>query len=103
MTLKEIHRTLEKFGMIKIDAEGRAFDPTLHHAMMNVERADMDEKMVAEELRTGYLYNNKVLRPSLVAVSVKPKNSSETDDIAQDGESQANSREADDSENTNHD
>jgi molecular chaperone GrpE len=78
MTLKEMHRTLEKYGITKIDAVGKAFDPTIHHAMMNVERDDMDEKMVAEELRPGYLYHDKVLRPSLVAVSVKPTENRET-------------------------
>lgn len=71
MTLKELHRTLEKFGLSKIDAEGKKFDPAIHHAMMNVERDDIDEKLVAEELRAGYTYRDKVLRPSLVAVSVK--------------------------------
>lgn len=73
MTLKEIHRTLEKFGLSKIPADGKKFDPTVHHAMMNVERDDMEEKMVAEELRSGYTYRDKVLRPSLVAVSAKPQ------------------------------
>lgn len=73
MTLKEIQRTLEKFGLIKIAATGRKFDPSIHHAMTQVEREDLDEKMVAEELRPGYIYRDKVLRPSLVAVSVKPQ------------------------------
>jgi molecular chaperone GrpE len=73
MTLKELHRTLEKFGLSKIDSEGKEFDPSVHHAMMNVEREDMDEKMVAEELRSGYRYHDKLLRPSLVAVSAKPQ------------------------------
>lgn len=73
ITLKELHRTLEKFGLSKIDAAGKHFDPSIHHAMMKVEREDMDEKLVAEELRAGYIYCDKVLRPSLVAVSVKPQ------------------------------
>ena len=73
MTLKEIHRTLEKFGLSKIPAYGKKFDPNIHHAMMNVERNDIEEKMVAEELRSGYTYRDKVLRPSLVAVSAKPQ------------------------------
>jgi len=73
MTLKELQRTLEKFGVSKIEAAGKEFDPSIHHAMMQVEREDLDEKMVAEELRAGYLYRDKVLRPSLVAVSVKPQ------------------------------
>jgi hypothetical protein len=42
--------------------------------MTQVEREDIEEKMVAEEMRTGYLYRDKVLRPSLVSVSVKSQN-----------------------------
>lgn len=73
MTLKELHRTLEKFNLTPIEAEGKPFDPAIHHAMIQVEREDMDEKMVAEELRTGYMYGDKVLRPALVAVTIRPK------------------------------
>jgi molecular chaperone GrpE len=72
MTLKELYRTLEKFGLTRIEADGKCFDPAVHHAMVQVEREDMDEKMVAEEMRTGYRYRDKVLRPSLVAVTAKP-------------------------------
>ncbi len=88
ITLKELQRTLEKFGLTRIPAAGEKFDPGVHHAMMQVERADMEEKMVAEELRAGYLYHDKVLRPSLVAVSVKPKKSAETDEEGQKQEAQ---------------
>ena len=77
MTLKELQRTLEKFGLTKIDAKGKKFDPSIHHAMTQVEREDIEEKMVAEELRTGYIYRDKVLRPSLVAVSIKPQKNTE--------------------------
>ena len=73
MTLKELQRTLDKFGLTKIEADGKAFDPSVHHAMMKVEREDMDEMLVVEELRAGYIYREKVLRPSLVSVSVKPQ------------------------------
>jgi molecular chaperone GrpE len=73
MTLKELYRTLEKFGVSKIEAAGKPFDPSIHHAMAQVERKDMDEKMVAEEMRSGYIYREKVLRPSLVSVSRKPQ------------------------------
>ncbi|MGC2063026.1 MAG: nucleotide exchange factor GrpE [Thermodesulfovibrionales bacterium] len=75
MTLKELLRTLEKFGLTRINAAGMVFDPARHHAMIQVERDDMDEKMVAEEMRPGYIYRDKVLRPSLVSVSVRPQKS----------------------------
>jgi molecular chaperone GrpE len=72
ITLKELQRLLEKFGLSPIDASGKPFDPTVHHAMTQVERDDVEEKTVVEEFRKGYMLWDKVLRPSLVAVSQKP-------------------------------
>lgn len=72
MTLRELLRTLEKFGLKPIEALGKPFDPEYHHAMSNVDRDDVKEGMVVEELRKGYMFNDKVLRASLVAVSRRP-------------------------------
>ena len=47
------------------------FDPSRHHAMTMVERPDIDEMTVVGELRKGYMLADKVLRPSMVAVSKK--------------------------------
>ena len=71
ITLKELRKALEKFGLTPIDALGKPFDPLVHHAMTQVERDDVDEKTITEEYRKGYRLRNKVLRPSLVAVSKK--------------------------------
>jgi molecular chaperone GrpE len=72
VTLKELLRTLEKFGLTPIEAMGKTFDPSVHHAMTLIEREDIEEKIVVEEFRKGYIFKDKVLRPSLVAVSKKP-------------------------------
>ncbi len=71
ITLKELKKTLEKFGLTEIEAYGKPFDPLVHHAMSQVEREDIEEKTVVEEFRKGYMLKEKVLRPSLVAVSKK--------------------------------
>jgi molecular chaperone GrpE len=71
ITLKELKKILEKFGLTAIEADGKPFDPLIHHAMLQVERDDVKENMVAEELRKGYMLKDKVLRPALVAVSKK--------------------------------
>jgi molecular chaperone GrpE len=70
-TLRELNRTLEKFGVAAIEALNKEFDPAYHHAMSQIERSDMENNTVADEFRKGYLYKDKVLRPSLVAVSKK--------------------------------
>jgi molecular chaperone GrpE len=70
-TLRELKRILDKFGLKAIESEGKPFDPAYHHAMSQVENPDVDDKTVLQEMRKGYLYKDKVLRPSLVAVSKK--------------------------------
>jgi len=71
ITLKELNKTLEKFGLKPIEADGRPFDPSVHHAMTQVIRDDVEDNTVVEEFRKGYMLKEKVLRPSLVAVSKK--------------------------------
>jgi molecular chaperone GrpE len=73
ITLREFRRITEKFGLVPIEAEGKPFDPAVHHAMSQVDKADVEDKTVVEEFRKGYMLGDKVLRPSLVAVSCKPK------------------------------
>ncbi len=71
ITKKELMKVLEKFGVSAIEAEGKPFDPSVHHAMTQVERDDIDENIIVEEFRKGYTLRDKVLRPSLVSVSKK--------------------------------
>lgn len=78
MTLREFQRITEKFGLTPIDAVGRPFDPSLHHAMSQVERDDVEDKTIVQEFRKGYMYGDKVLRASLVAVSKKPQRGEES-------------------------
>ena len=84
ITLRELHRVAEKFGLTPISALNKPFDPSLHHAIAQVERDDVGDKTVVEEFRKGYMLGDKVLRPSLVAVSKKaikePEAESDTSD-----------------------
>jgi len=72
ITLKELKKTLQKFGLLEINAQGTPFDPLVHHAMAQIERDDVDENMVVEEYRKGYKLKDKVIRAAMVAVSKKP-------------------------------
>ncbi len=69
LTLKEIIKILEKNGVTPIAAKGEAFDPTYHQAVMQQETADHPPNTVVQELQKGYLLHNRLLRPSMVAVS----------------------------------
>jgi molecular chaperone GrpE len=77
MTLKKLRKVLEQEGVTPIDSpEGKAFDPSCHHAITAIEREDVEESTVLEEIRKGYMMRGKVIRPSIVKVAVKPKNQS---------------------------
>ena len=56
-------------GLMPIDAKGMKFDPYRHEALFQVERKDLDEGIVAEEIQKGYLFNSHVFRFSKVAVA----------------------------------
>lgn len=68
-TLREFRRVLEKVGLKTIEAVGKPFDPLYHHAMAQVEGEELEDNIVVEEFRKGYMLYNKILRPSYVSVS----------------------------------
>ena len=77
MTLKKLRKVLEQEGVTQINnPEGKVFEPSLHHAVIAVEQGDVADGTVLEEIRRGYVMRGKVIRPTLVKVSVKPKNQS---------------------------
>ena len=69
LTLKEVLKILEKNGVTVIAAEGEAFDPTYHQAVLQHETPDQPPNTVVQELQKGYLLHSRLLRPSMVAVS----------------------------------
>ena len=69
MLYRQIMQVLEQAGMSKIEAVGQPFDPKLHEAIMQVDDDSVPEDTVVEELRAGYVLNERVIRPSMVKVS----------------------------------
>jgi molecular chaperone GrpE len=64
---------LEKMQVRPIPALGEEFDPRVHEALGTVERDDVPDQHVAEEIRRGYKIREKLLRPSLVRVAHNSK------------------------------
>ena len=79
MVQKEFSSALEKNGISKINSMNEKFDPNLHQAMMEVERDDLDEGIVVQEIQTGYMMHDRLLRPAMVGVSKKPKENNTSD------------------------
>lgn len=73
MVLRKFEKILGDAGLKPIDALEKPFDPKLHEAVMEVETSGEPEGTVVEEIRKGYIFGGKVIRPSMVKVSVNPK------------------------------
>ena len=71
MVQKEFSTILEKNGVKKIDSLNKKFDHNYHQAMMEVEKEDVAEGTVVQEIQPGYIMNDRLLRPAMVGVSKK--------------------------------
>ncbi len=69
MIKKQFDEALASIGVEPIEAVGQEFDPERHNAVMTAE-SDEKENTVLEEFMKGYIYKDKVVRHSMVKVSL---------------------------------
>lgn len=72
LTLRMFQNVLGKFGVERISAVGKPFDPNQHEALMQMESDEVQVETVSEELEPGYVMKGRVVRPARVKV-LKPK------------------------------
>jgi len=72
MVHNKLLRLAEAEGITMIEALGEKFDPFQHEAIMEVETLDVPDGCIAEEIRRGYMFKDKVLRASVVKVAKAP-------------------------------
>lgn len=64
---------LMKQGLKPIKITDKKFDPNLHQAFLTEESNNVKEIEISEELQRGYMFNDRLLRPTLVKVVVPRK------------------------------
>jgi molecular chaperone GrpE len=69
---RQLLEALGRFGVERIEALGRPFDPHVHQAVERVESSEHEDGTVVEDLRHGYKLRERVLRPALVRVAFRP-------------------------------
>jgi len=68
---KDLITIFEKNRIKKIEALNKKFDPNFHQAMSEIEDDKVDSGTILQEIQTGYMLSNRLLRPALVSVSKK--------------------------------
>lgn len=69
MTEREFLNVLERYGIRRIHPANEPFNPHMHQAVMEMERADVVAGTVVQVFQSGYMIEERVLRPAMVAVS----------------------------------
>lgn len=69
MTDRAFLATLERHGIRRIDPEGEIFNPHLHQAVQQDRNVEVPAGTILRVLQTGYVLEERVLRPAAVIVS----------------------------------
>jgi len=70
-TRRELDKVFGLHGITRIAAVGLPLDPNQHQAMLEVPSADKEPGTIVQELQSGYMIKDRLLRPAMVAVAKK--------------------------------
>ena len=71
LMMDNIEKFFEKEQIQYIECIGKKFDHNFHHAVTTLEKDDCEDEIIVEEIKKGYMMNDKLLRPSHVIVAKK--------------------------------
>ena len=78
---KDMVSIFKKNSIEQIETVNKKLDPNYHQAMMEVEDNTKEPGTIVQEIQTGFMMKDRLLRPALVVVSKKPTNSEKKDEI----------------------
>jgi molecular chaperone GrpE (heat shock protein) len=72
MVFTRLNRCLEQIGIKKMVVVGQPFDPRVHEPVQEIATREVEPGAVVHELRAGWNFKEKTLRPALVNVATAP-------------------------------
>ena len=71
-TQRELDKVFTQNGITRIAAMGMPLDPNQHQAMMEIPSDDAEPGTIVQEMQSGFMIKDRLLRPALVGVAKKP-------------------------------
>lgn len=68
---KDLITIFEKNKITKINCINRKFDPNFHQAMMEIDDEKVEPGTIIQEIQSGFMFGDRLLRPSFVGISKK--------------------------------
>jgi molecular chaperone GrpE len=71
-TQREVEKVFAQHGITRIASMGLPLDPNQHQAMLEVPNDNVEAGTVVQEMQSGWMIKDRLLRPAMVAVAKKP-------------------------------
>ena len=71
-TQREIEKVFGQHGITRVASVGLPLDPNQHQAMLEIPSDEHDEGTVVQEMQSGWMIKDRLLRPAMVGVAKKP-------------------------------
>lgn len=71
-TQRELEKVFSQHGITRVAAVDMPLDPNQHQAMMEIPSAEHEPGTVIQEMQSGWMIKDRLLRPAMVGVSKKP-------------------------------
>ena len=71
-TQRELEKVFAQHGIVRIAAVGLPLDPNQHQAMLEVPTTEAEPGTVVQEMQSGWMIRDRLLRPAMVGVAKKP-------------------------------
>ena len=71
-TQRELEKVFKQHGIDRVAAMGMPLDPNQHQAMIEIPSADQEPGTVVQEMQSGWMIKDRLLRPAMVGVAKKP-------------------------------
>jgi molecular chaperone GrpE len=68
-TLRELDAVFARNGIVKVESIGQPLDPHKHQAMIELATNEAEPGTIVEEMQSGYMLKDRLLRPALVGVA----------------------------------
>ena len=77
---RDLISIFQKNRITKIVSKGKKFDPNLHQAMTEIEDEKAEPGIIIQEIQSGYMLGDRLLRPALVGIAKKKNSKNEEKD-----------------------
>jgi molecular chaperone GrpE len=72
-TQRELEKVFAQHGISRIASMGLPLDPNQHQAMIEIPHDEAEPGTIVQEMQSGYMIKDRLLRPAMVGVAKKPE------------------------------